>query len=131
MRPIQWHLKNNWRVLESLKKVIPIPRSLHPHLRWWLQEDNVLQGQPLHSLKHALQIFTDTSKEGWGTHLGEHCEENLVPSRKQVTYRLSEAKGRLSGPKRVPGPPLEQHISHSYRQHHSGCLYKQGGGGGG
>ena len=26
MRPIQWHLKNNWRVPESLEKVIPIPR---------------------------------------------------------------------------------------------------------
>ena len=25
MRPIQWDLKNNWRVLESLEKVIPIP----------------------------------------------------------------------------------------------------------
>ena len=25
--PIQWHLKNNWRVPESLEKVIPIPRS--------------------------------------------------------------------------------------------------------
>ena len=34
MRPIQWHLKNNWRVPESLQKVIPLPRSLHPHLRW-------------------------------------------------------------------------------------------------
>ena len=34
MRPIQWHLKNNWRVPESLDKVIPVPRSLHPHLRW-------------------------------------------------------------------------------------------------
>ena len=32
MRPIQWHLKNNWRVPESLEKVIPIPRSLHPPL---------------------------------------------------------------------------------------------------
>ena len=34
MRPIQWHLKNNWWVPESLEKVIPIPRSLHPHLQW-------------------------------------------------------------------------------------------------
>ena len=33
MRPIQWHLKNNWRTPESLEKVIPIPRSLHPHLQ--------------------------------------------------------------------------------------------------
>ena len=44
LRPIQWHLKNNWRVPETL------------------------QGQPL----SALQIFTDASKEGWGAHLNEH-----------------------------------------------------------
>ena len=71
MRPIQWHLKNNWRVPESLEKVIPIPRSLHPHLQWWLDEKNVLTGQPLHPMQHALQIFTDASKEGWGAHLNE------------------------------------------------------------
>ena len=70
-RPIQWHLKNNWRVPESLNKMIPIPRSLHPYLQWWLEERNVLQGQPLHPLQHALQIFTDASKEGWGAHLNE------------------------------------------------------------
>ena len=72
MRPIQWYLKNNWRVPESLEKVIPVPKSLDPHLRWWLEESNVLLGQPLHPLKHALQIFTDTSKEGWGAHLDQH-----------------------------------------------------------
>ena len=77
MRPIQWHLKNNWHVPESLQKVIPIPRSLHPHLRWWLQEDNVLTGQPLHPIKHALQIFTDASKEGWGAHLNERTARGL------------------------------------------------------
>ena len=61
--------QSNWRVPESLEKVIPIPRSLHPHLQWWMEESNVLQGQPLHPVKHALQIFTDASKEGWGAHL--------------------------------------------------------------
>ena len=71
MRPIQSHLKN-WRVPESLDKVILVPRSLHPHLKWWLEERNVLLGQPLHPLKHALQIFTDASKERWGAHLDEH-----------------------------------------------------------
>ena len=71
MRLIQWHLKNNWRVPESLEKVIPLPRSLHPHLQWWLKESSVLQGQPLHPIKHVLQIFTDASKEGWGAHLNE------------------------------------------------------------
>ena len=71
-RPIQWHLKN-WRVPESLDKVILVPRSLHPHLRWWLEESNVLPGQPLHPLKHALQILTDASKEGWGPFQKANC----------------------------------------------------------
>ena len=61
MRPIQWHLKRHWRVPESLEKEIPVPRSLHPHLLC----------QPLHPLRHAIQIFTDASKEGWGAHLGD------------------------------------------------------------
>ena len=72
MRLIQWHHKNNWRVPESLEKVIPIPRALHRHLQWWLKEDNVLTGQPLHPIGHDLQIFTDASIEGWSAHLNEH-----------------------------------------------------------
>ena len=32
MRPVQWHLKTNWQVPESLEKQIPIPNSLHNHL---------------------------------------------------------------------------------------------------
>ena len=71
MRPIQWHLKRHWRVPESREKEIPVPRPLHPHLLWWTKETNVLLGQPLHPLHHAIQIFTDASKEGWGAHLGD------------------------------------------------------------
>ena len=79
MRPIWWHLKNNWRVPESLEKVIPVPRSLNPDLKWWLEGSNVLPGQPLHLLKHALQIFTDTSKEGWDVRLNEHTAKGTWP----------------------------------------------------
>ena len=64
MRSIQWHRKNNWRVPETLEKLISLPKSLQPHLKWWLEGSNVLTGQPLQPLKHALQIFTDASKEG-------------------------------------------------------------------
>ena len=59
-------------VPESLEKLIPIPKSLHPHLKYWLEKDSVLHGQPLHPLKHALQSFTDTSTEGCGAYLNEH-----------------------------------------------------------
>ena len=48
-----------------------MPHSLHPHLDWWLNESNVLRGQPLHPLQHALQMFTDASNEGWGAHFGD------------------------------------------------------------
>ena len=77
-------LKNNWRVPESLEKVIPVPRSLHPDLRWWLEESNVLPGEPLHPLKHALQIFTNASKEEWGAHLNERTARK--------TWSLPESK---------------------------------------
>ena len=77
MRPIQWHLKNNWHLPESLEKVIPIPRSLHNHLHCWLEEACVLQGQPLHPLQHALQIFTDTSNKGWGAHLENYTAQGV------------------------------------------------------
>ena len=64
MRPIQWHLKNNWRVPESLEKVIPVPRSLHPHLRWWLEESNVLPGQPLHPVNMLCRYLQTHQKKG-------------------------------------------------------------------
>ena len=89
MRRIQWHLKQHWRIPESLEKVIPIPRSLYPHLQWWLQEDNVLTGQPLHPIKLALQIFTDASKEGWGAHLNEFTARgtwSLPESKLHINY---------------------------------------------
>ena len=44
----------------------------------------MLLGQPLHPLKHALQIFTDSSKEGWGAHLDEHAARG--------TWSLPESK---------------------------------------
>ena len=65
MRPIQWHLKRHWHLPESLEKVIPLPHCLHSHLVWWLNESNVLRGQLLHPLQHALQVFTDASNEDW------------------------------------------------------------------
>ena len=128
MRPIQWHLKNKWRVPESLEKVIPIPRSLHPHLQWWLKEDNVLTGQPLHPIKHALQIFTDASKEGRvGRSLKQaHCKRNLVPSGKQTAYKLPRTQDGFPSLKRIPRPLLRQDSTCNNRQHHSGVIHKQG-----
>ena len=107
-RPIQWHLKNNWRVPESLEKSIPLPRSLHPHLRWWLVENNVLTGQLLHPARHALQIFTDASKEEWGAHLNEHTARGTWSCTLQAAHKLLRTQSRFSSFETVPGPLLRQ-----------------------
>ena len=96
MRPIQWHLKKHWHAPESLEKVIPIPSSLHVHLRWWLDPAKVLSGQPLHPLQHALQLFTDASNEGWGAHLGDYMAKGVwLESEGALPINLLELKAVL------------------------------------
>ena len=96
MRPIQWHLKRHWHIPEVLEKVIPVPPSLHPHLDWWLDESNILGGQPLHSLQHALQLFTDASNEGWGAHLGDYIARGAwSPIESRLHINFLELKGGL------------------------------------
>ena len=49
----------------------------------------MLQGQPLHPIKYALQIFTDASKEGWAAHLNEHTARgswSLPESKLHINY---------------------------------------------
>ena len=51
--------------------------------------DNILAGQTLHPIRHALQIFTDASKEGWGAHLDKHTTRgswSLPESKLHVNY---------------------------------------------
>ena len=101
MRPIQWHLKKHWHAPESLEKVIPIPSSLHVHLRWWLDPTKVLSGQPLHPLQHALQLFTDASNKGWGAHLGDYMAKGVwLESESALHINLLELKAVLLALKR-------------------------------
>ena len=86
MRPIQWHLKRHWHVPEVLEKVIPVPHSLHHHMGWWLNEQNVLEGQPLHPLQHALQLFTDASNESWGAHYTARGVWSTPESRLHINF---------------------------------------------
>ena len=89
MRPNTVALEKQLKCPESLEKVILIPVSLNPHLQCWLLEENILQGQPLHPLKNALQIFRDASNEGLDTHLGEHTVRqtwSLPESRLHINF---------------------------------------------
>ena len=129
MRPIQWHLKKHWHVPEVLEKRIPLPRSLYPHLQWWLNEDNVLKGQPLHPLQHALQLFADASNKGLGhSHRRLHGKRLLVRLRRPVAHILSRTKSGSSGTQEVRATVLGPDHFGSHGQH-NGCLIHQQGGG--
>ena len=43
---------------------------LIPHLEWWCNRENVLEGIPLRDFKPEVEMFSDASKLGWGAHLG-------------------------------------------------------------
>ena len=102
MRPILWHLKKHWHVSEVLEKVIPLPKSLHVHLKWWLDPNNALKGQPLHPLCYALQLFTDASNEGWGAHLGDYTAKGLWSKAEgDLHINLLELKAGFISPKTV------------------------------
>ena len=59
---------------------------------------------------------------------GTLCKGNLVPwSRSKLHIKYLEPRQSF-GPKGVPSPLLEPYCYHSYRQPHSGCLFKEGGG---
>ena len=57
-----------------------------------------------------------------------HGKGKLVTSRKQTAHKLSRVKSSSPGLKRISSPLYQHYSPHSYRQHYSGCLHKQGRG---
>ena len=55
-----------------------------------------------------------------------HGKGKLVTSRKQTAHKLSRLKSSSPGLKRISSPLYQHYSPHSYRQHYSGCLHKQG-----
>ena len=69
MRPFQFHLKEHWRFPQSLDSLRPWTETISAHLEWWQNPTNVIKDADLHPKDHSIQLFTDASNKGWGTHL--------------------------------------------------------------
>ena len=65
MRPFQFHLKEHCRYPQSLDSLLPWTEAISVHLGWWQTPTNVMRGADLHPKDHSIQLFTDTSNEGW------------------------------------------------------------------
>ena len=71
------------------RKGDPNPKISLPPLKKYLQATKIFQGQPLHPPSHALQIFTDASREGWCAHIGDLMAKgtwSLPESKLHINY---------------------------------------------
>ena len=51
--------------------------AISTHIDWWQNPANVMKGSDLHPKDHSIQIFTDSSNEGWGAHLDQSSTKGL------------------------------------------------------
>ena len=128
MRPIQWHLKNNWRVPESLEKAISVPRSLHPMYNggWRRAVCSQVNHTPhVHTPNKtcSANIYRRIKRKVKCSQT--HCKRVLVTARKQAAYKLSGTKSSLSNYKRVPRPLLREDSTWGNRQLYSSVIHKQ------
>ena len=77
IKPFQFHLKKHWKFPQSLDSLLPWTETISAHLEWWQNPTNVMKGADLHPKDHNIQLFTDASNEGWGTHLEQACTKGL------------------------------------------------------
>ena len=96
MRPFQWHLKTHWKYPMPLDTPIPWNQKMIRHGEWWLDPQNVLQGEFLYPREHEKLIFTDASNAGWGAHLGQNSVGGLWSlTEKDLHISLLELKAVL------------------------------------
>ena len=56
--------------------------SHETHLEWWQNPTNVMKGEDFYPQDHSIQIFTDTSNEGWDAHLEQTFTKVLWSAKK-------------------------------------------------
>ena len=122
MRPFQFHLKEHWRYPQSLDNILPWSETISAHIDWWQNPTNVIKGADLHLKDHSIQLFTDASNEGWGTHIEQTSTKGLWSDREK---RLHRAEGGFSGPSKVQGPVSKPNSACCYGQLNSRSLQKQ------
>ena len=69
MRELQADLHGQWRRGESLESQIVLTPPSRADLQWWKEDSNLVAGLPLHPPTPQIELFTDSSTEGWGAHI--------------------------------------------------------------
>ena len=127
MRPIQWHLKNNWRV--------PVTRKGDSNSQITAPSSTVVAvgGKCPHrptitpNKTCSANLYRRIKRRVGRSLKRTHCKRVLVTTRKQAAYKLSGVKSSLLSSKRVSRPLWSQDGTCSNRQDYSSVIHKQGG----
>ena len=126
MRPIQWHLKNNWRVPVT-RKGDSNTKVLAPTFAMVAARGQCPYRPTITPNKTcSANLYRHIKRRVGRSRKRTHCKRHLVPSGKQAAYQLPRTQGSLSSLKRVPRPLHTQDSTCSNRQHYSSVIHKQG-----
>ena len=127
MRPIQWHLKNNWEGTRISREDYPPTKVPAPPLTMVARGRQCASRPTTTPSKTCSADIYRRIKRRVGRSLKRvHCKRDLVGARKQTAHKLSRTQSGLPGPQRVSKPLCRQNGSGGNRQHYSGSLHKQG-----
>ena len=89
MRPIQWHLRNNWRVPGITRKGDPNTQVPAPPFTM-VAEGRQCTYRPTitPNITCSANIYRRINRRVGRSLRRAHCKRNLVPSGKQATYKL-------------------------------------------
>ena len=73
----------HWRYPQFLGNLLPWTETISVHLEWWQNPRNVMKGSDLHPKDRSIQLFTDTSNEGWSAHLEQTSTKDLWSDRRE------------------------------------------------
>ena len=119
MRPFQFHFKEHWRYLQLLDSLLSCTETISAHVDWWQNPTDMMRGAD-----HSIQLFTDTSNEGWGAHLEQSSKGLWSDRNKRLHINVLELKV-VSGPSKLQGPVSEPNSVGCNSQLNSGSIHKQ------
>ena len=99
MRPIQWHLENNWRVPRVTRKgdpspqIAPFPSKVVARGKQCAARSTITPSRTC-----SANIYRCIKRRVGLSLRRAHCKGNFVPSRKQFTHKPSRAKAVFLAP---------------------------------
>lgn len=87
MRPVQLHRLHFWRpVTMDLQAKVPLNCHLQNHLKWWLNQNNFIQGKRFCQEPSSRIITTDASKQGYAGRLDDQIFQGIWSEQEKTLH---------------------------------------------